>query len=189
LLCYPFDIDRFLLDFPSIKRTSTSRREVQGRKITLKEVNERDTVIIESTGDQLLSEQVIENIIESVGPHVFSYERHNGRTLLVEFVRADDLQRWMLNRDGIERQFHVKLKFQLTIRDYDPPASANSTAQQSTPKARTPHNTALRSKKLSPGWLVVIRHAKFGNEYHNYIRKCYSAVIIVDRSSCRARTW
>ncbi len=161
------------LDFDQLRRIQRSRRQVQGRDISLKQVYEIETAIIESIQTSL-SFTVVQNIIEPVYENIFTFTVVSNQTAFVEFIHADALKQWLSINNAIKQKFNVDIKLSIKCVDEDDRnrSSRRSSATKSV-KSKVDNTTSPISINLSPDWTMVAGHRKFSIEYKNYIRRSF----------------
>jgi hypothetical protein len=159
------------LDFDQLYRVQKSRRQVQGRSITLKQVYEIDTAVIEFIQTSL-SPAIVQNIIAPVSEDVFTFTVVSYQTALVEFIHTDALKQWLSNSDITKQKFNVDIKPNIQCVDKDDRKNTSRRSSTSQSIKSTEDNTASQvTINLNRGWAMVAGHRKFGIEYKNYISR------------------
>ncbi|CAF3890016.1 unnamed protein product [Rotaria sp. Silwood2] len=162
------------IDFNQARRVQKSRRQLQGTDISLKQVYELDKAIVESIHNRL-SIEIIENIIESFLHDVFTFTVQSSQTVLIEFINADSLKKWLLLTDITQQKFGVNIKLDVKCVDEDDYVDDNSAASCSSsdkllPKSNERSILSQVTVYLRRGWAMVVNHPTFSIEYKNYIR-------------------
>jgi hypothetical protein len=144
---------------------------VQGRAISLKQVYEIETVIIESMQIPL-SCTIVQNIIQPIYENVFTFTIVSNQIALVEFIHADALKKWLSINDVTKQKFNVDIKPSIKCVDEDVRDSASrpSSPSQSI-KSNADKTTSQLTINLCRKWAIVARHPKFSINYKNYIRR------------------
>jgi len=161
---------------------------VQGRDVTLKQVYEIETVIIESMQIPL-SCTIVQNIIESVYQNVFTFTVVSNQIALVEFIHADALKQW-LSMNGVTKQkFNIDIKPRIECVDED---NRNSASRRSSPsqsiKSDADSATSQLTINLCRKWAMIAGHPNFSIEYKNYIRRSLNRnlhIRILDSELCQ----
>jgi hypothetical protein len=147
-----------------------SRRQLQGRNISLKRVYEIETVFIDSIHTSL-STEIIQSIIEPVYHDVFTFLLMSNQEALVEFIHSDALKRWLSTSDATKQKFGIDIKPKVKFADENDnigTAHATRTAQSTKPK---PNNKSPpMAIYIRRGWALIAGHPTFSIEYKNYIR-------------------
>lgn len=147
---------------------------MQGIDICLKQIYEIDTVFIESNSIQL-SIDSINSIVESAIQNIFSFTILSNTTAIIEFIKTDDLKKWLVDKDTIQKKFNIKMKLDVKCvdEDYmmhsigsDPPSSDRKVAKNPNAKI-SPSQMFIY---LGRGKKMIANHPTFGIEYKNYIR-------------------
>ena len=144
---------------------------MQERNISLKQIYEIETVMIESI-QTTLSSAVIRDILDPIHKDVFAWNVVSERAAIIEFTHVDVLRQWLSNRDRIKGQFNVNIK--LKIR-YDSDNERNNisrpTSATSAVQSKANETTSRITINLRRQWAIVAGHSKFGVEYKDYIRR------------------
>ncbi len=161
----------FLLDFDQLQRIQKSRRQIQGTDVSLKQIYEIETVIIESLRASL-SFTSVQNMIKSVVENVFIFTIVSNQEALVEFIHADALKQWLVNSDVIKQKFDINIKPSIKCVDEDDrnSASRHSSAPQLI-KSKADDKTSQVTIYIRRAWALVVEHPKFSIEYKNYISR------------------
>lgn len=133
-----------------------SREQLQQADISLKQIYEIDTVVVESTR-RPVSMTLVQNLIEPVQWQIFTFTLQSSNTAHIEFFSSDACEQWLLVSNRLERRFHVTIK----------PRIEYVETEDSTPEKTRPRTDI----KLTGGWTLVANHPNFSIEYNNFIRE------------------
>ena len=144
---------------------------MQGADVSLIQIYEIDTAIIESLGAPLTFID-IQNILKSVYDNVFIFSIVSNHAAFIEFIHADALKQWLMDSGTIEWNFHINIKPSLKYVDEGNKnnVTIRSSASQVT-KSKVNDNNSRTTIYIRRAWALVAEHPKFSIEYKNYIRK------------------
>lgn len=139
--------------------------------VSLKQVYEIDTAIIESN-HTLLSSTMIQNIVESVYENVFTFTITSNQTAFVEFIRAEDFQKWLSHTSGTEQNFNVNIKPSIKfVEENDMGSASHRSSTSQSIRSTGESTTSSVTINLNRQWAMIAGHSRFSIEYNNYIRK------------------
>lgn len=164
-----------------LHRVQKSRRQLQGRDISLKQVYEIDTATIVSIHTPL-SIEIVQNIIKSVDHDVFIFSLISNQKALVEFIHSDAFKHWLSTSDAIKQKFGVNIKLNIKYVDEDDRVDDNHRAscslgamQSKKPKSKSKpkpnENSSQGTIYIRRAWALIANHPTFRIEFQNYIRR------------------
>lgn len=161
----------YCLDFDQLCRVQRSRRQMQGRDVSLKQLYEIDTIIIESDGIPLLPTR-IQTIVESVYEDVFTFTIKSNQTAYVEFIHADILEKWLSNSDIIEKNFNITLVPSVKcVDDENKTTVYHRLSDLKSMRSEGDTRSSTVTMDLRRQWAMIAGHRIFSIEYRDYIRK------------------
>jgi hypothetical protein len=152
---------------------------VQGTNVSLKQIYQIETVMIESFRAPL-SFTNVQNMIKSVCENVFIFTIISSQAALIEFIHADALKQWLVDSDLIKQKFDVNIKRSIKCVDEDDGNSASR--RSSVPqliKSKADDKNSQVTIYIRRTWALVAGHPKFSIEYKNYIRRSLNLEILL----------
>ena len=158
--CPPLVELRSFADFSSICAIQRNQRQLKGRDVALRRIDEIDVATIKPSNPDVPIDM---KLFDDIRDEIFCYTVEQVSTISVEFLHRDVMKRWLTKRDEIETKFSVTIRPQVSFNDQHDTSSSESDSAE----IRLPYHFAM-----------VIDHPTFGREFRDFIRKSITKVFL-----------
>ncbi|CAM4964904.1 unnamed protein product [Rotaria socialis] len=157
------------IDFDRIRQQYETRRQLQGRDVTLMQIHEYDTASVYYIDEhKTMKYDDLEKILQSVRKYVFTFQLVNEYCAKVEFINSGALKEWMSVIEKVKDKYHINVE--PIIQEV---VDGNYTEHSSSTTENIPFSfdkQNLVSITLRSDWSMVAAHPVFQLEYKDYIR-------------------
>ncbi|CAF3934972.1 unnamed protein product [Rotaria magnacalcarata] len=158
------------IDFDRIRQQYETRRQLQGRDVTLMQIHEYDTASIYYIDEhKTMKYDDLENILQSVRKYVFTFQLVNEYCAEVEFINSVAFKEWMSVIEKVKDKYRVNVEPIIQeVDDGNYTENSSSSTTENIPFNFDKPN--LVSITLRSEWSMVAAHPVFQLEYKDYIR-------------------
>ncbi|CAF4001288.1 unnamed protein product [Rotaria magnacalcarata] len=159
------------IDFDRIRQQYETRRQLQGRDVTLMQIHEYDTASIYYIDEhKTMKYDDLENILQSVRKYVFTFQLVNEYCAEVEFINSVAFKEWMSVIEKVKDKYRVNVEPIIQeVDDGNYTENSSSSTTENIPFNFDKPN--LVSITLRSEWSMVAAHPVFQLEYKDYIQR------------------